>query len=264
MYYLKPQHTADRCFVLTGKNSSYTTHIHENLELIYIKTGSREVIIHQQAYLLKAGDLAVIYPFVPHGFRAVEQGECAWVGIHPLFLNPNGFSLFGQAPTCPVIAKNSQPAQLKLLLQALFLKNCHAALFIKGVVAAALSLCEPLLKINCAQEYGGQTNPAEVLQYIIAHAANGQLTAENTAQNFGMAERYFCAWLGRVFGMGFHRLLSCCRLNNAALMLTGSNTSVTQIGYKCGFESIRTFNRLFLAEYGCSPQQYRKNGQKQC
>lgn len=264
MYYLKPQHSADHCFVLTGENSDYGVHVHENIELVYVKSGSREVTINQQAYLLKAGDLAVVYPFVSHAFRALEQGECAWVGIHPLFLNPNGFSLFGKAPSCPVIAKGSQPEQLKLLLQALFLKNCSAAPFIKGTVAATLFLCEPLLKINHAQECGGQTDPTEVLQYIIAHATNGQLTAENTAQNFGMAERYFCAWLGRVFGMGFHRLLNCCRLNNAALMLTGSNLPITQIGYKSGFESIRTFNRLFLAEYGCSPQQYRKNGQKQC
>ena len=33
---------------------------------------------------------------------------------------------------------------------------------------------------------------------------------------------------------------------------------ITDVAYASGFSSIRTFNRVFSEEYGCSPSEYRK------
>lgn len=65
----------------------------------------------------------------------------------------------------------------------------------------------------------------------------------------------------------FRRHLGCTpstwinrqRLRRAALLLAHSNREVTAIGLDLGFGSASYFSRLFRAEYGCPPGEYRRN-----
>lgn len=51
--------------------------------------------------------------------------------------------------------------------------------------------------------------------------------------------------------------LKSCRMQAACRMLAGSNDSVTRISYACGFSSSSFFGKVFLAEMGMTPTEYR-------
>ena len=52
------------------------------------------------------------------------------------------------------------------------------------------------------------------------------------------------------------------RLNYAQAMLDGGNESITKICYECGFESQRTFNRVFKERYRVTPREYKNANRK--
>jgi AraC-like DNA-binding protein len=52
------------------------------------------------------------------------------------------------------------------------------------------------------------------------------------------------------------------RLNFAALMLRNEARSVSEIAMDVGYNSLSSFNRLFVRAYGMSPSQWRKQFQK--
>lgn len=68
--------------------------------------------------------------------------------------------------------------------------------------------------------------------------------------------------LSRVFSGTFHKnfnqYLNEIRLEYAASLLLYTNQTITDVYMNAGFESQRTFNRVFLEEYRLSPRDYRK------
>ena len=45
-------------------------------------------------------------------------------------------------------------------------------------------------------------------------------------------------------------------------MIANKENSITDIAYACGFQSVRSFNRIFKEEIGCTPKEYQKKYQK--
>lgn len=59
-------------------------------------------------------------------------------------------------------------------------------------------------------------------------------------------------------GITFNTFINNIRLEKAKLMLKKNDMTVTEIAFECGFGSIRSMNRIFLKQLGCSPTEYRK------
>ena len=56
----------------------------------------------------------------------------------------------------------------------------------------------------------------------------------------------------------FQAYINRLRIEKAKQLLTDTSDSITEISIKTGYNTIRSFNRAFLADTGLSPSQYRK------
>ena len=56
----------------------------------------------------------------------------------------------------------------------------------------------------------------------------------------------------------FQAYINKLRIEKAKQLLKETSDSVTEISIKTGYNTIRSFNRAFLADTGLSPSQYRK------
>ena len=56
----------------------------------------------------------------------------------------------------------------------------------------------------------------------------------------------------------FRRFLNTIRVEKACTLLQDSPMSIKEICYECGFESTRTFHRVFLEEQKMTPGDYRE------
>jgi AraC-like DNA-binding protein len=52
------------------------------------------------------------------------------------------------------------------------------------------------------------------------------------------------------------------RLGAASRMLVDTSQSISEISFKCGFNNLSNFNRIFKKKKGCSPTEFRDNYHK--
>lgn len=78
------------------------------------------------------------------------------------------------------------------------------------------------------------------------------------AEEMNISRSYFHRIYSKAFGVTFMQDVINSRLAAAADMLTGTNSSVSYIAEKCGYDSDSYFMRQFRKHYGCTPTEYRR------
>jgi len=89
---------------------------------------------------------------------------------------------------------------------------------------------------------------------------------ENYYRNIGLEEiarvanyspYHFTRFFKESTGMTFNDYLNSFRIKKVERLLLDMDLTITEVAYKAGFNSIKTFNRVFKKLKGCSPSEYR-------
>ncbi len=101
----------------------------------------------------------------------------------------------------------------------------------------------------------------QTVSYIAKHFKE-EMSLEKMARDMGVSK----FTLSRVFSGTFHRnfnqYLNEQRLNYVCVHLECTDKSITDISMDAGFESQRTFNRVFRERYKMTPREYRNCTEK--
>lgn len=99
----------------------------------------------------------------------------------------------------------------------------------------------------------------DVLFYIHQDIAR-ELPAKRLAEVAAYSEQHFHRLFKEVVGESIHQYIRRTRMEYAAnLLMFDSQSSVLQIGNKCGFNSVSSFSRAFKATFALSPGEWRKH-----
>jgi AraC-like DNA-binding protein len=89
------------------------------------------------------------------------------------------------------------------------------------------------------------------------------ISRENLAAHVGLSPSYF----GRLFkihtGRKFGDYINDLRVRRAAELLRSTDRVIIEIAFEPGFESLRTFNRVFMNTTGKTPSEYRDSASGQ-
>ena len=80
---------------------------------------------------------------------------------------------------------------------------------------------------------------------------------EEMAKDLGVSKYVLSRLFSKTFHRNFNQYLNDARLNYACHRLENTSDSITNICLDSGFESQRTFNRVFKERYKISPSDYR-------
>ena len=69
------QNRQEQLYLYLSKNNPYAVHLHRQLELIYVLSGSTTVTVEQQDFLLTPGQGVLVFPNQMHGLKHVEPGQ---------------------------------------------------------------------------------------------------------------------------------------------------------------------------------------------
>ncbi|MCC5813544.1 MAG: response regulator [Leptospira sp.] len=84
------------------------------------------------------------------------------------------------------------------------------------------------------------------------------LTRDNLSQTIDLSPDHMSRIFLEVTGKKIGDYINTRRLEFATKKLIGSDDTIISIAYEAGFESLRTFNRLFLKEFKENPANYRQ------
>ncbi len=85
------------------------------------------------------------------------------------------------------------------------------------------------------------------------------VTLGDAAKIAGMAEVSLSRFFKLRTGKTFVETLNEVRLGHATRMLIDTTNSINEIAYKCGFNNMSNFNRIFKKKKGSTPKEYRLN-----
>ncbi len=240
-------------------NLDFPPHLHRALEMAYLKKGSCRLLADGAEYDLAAGDLAVIFPDRVHAYRDSRDLD-ALIFILPLAaLSPFRDALTGQRPVCPVLKPGSWetdglPALMELALAD---QGAQEEAVMTGYFRAITGKALSRLTLTPAESKADNTVWDAVRLIRQDPAAN--LSRRDLARAVGVSESTLSHQFSRVLHLSLPRYVAQLRLEEAKRLLEETDLSVTQAAIKAGFGSLRSFNRVWRAQYGSSP---RRNPQK--
>ncbi|MDT4876653.1 HTH-type transcriptional activator RhaS [compost metagenome] len=86
-----------------------------------------------------------------------------------------------------------------------------------------------------------------------------EISLEDLARQVSMTEASFSRFIKKRTGLTFVESLNNIRLGHASRLLIDTTMHIAEISFKCGFNNLSYFNRVFKKKYACTPRQFREN-----
>jgi signal transduction histidine kinase/DNA-binding response OmpR family regulator/ligand-binding sensor domain-containing protein len=98
----------------------------------------------------------------------------------------------------------------------------------------------------------------KALQSVDKNIENTSYSVENLSSDMALSRSQLYRKLESIMGLSPNEFINSVRMKRAAQLLKDSEYTISEISDRCGFNTIRNFNRLFRDEFGVTPTQYRE------
>ncbi len=240
------------------KNINFPAHIHEDVELIYIKHGICTAFCDGEKYTLKDGNFFLVSPYRVHRYTECEAGEYIILIMDPKRLLRYTEIYLGSVPQIPLFsAENEREKTAPTLLENALSE--YLAEGFSGIVEGYLTAFFGKLLRLTIMEKPRVTHDKSllILQYCLTHY-HENITVADVAASLHLSRSYVSHLFANRFAIHFCDYINSLRLLEATALLREPDRAVTDIALLVGFSNLRTFNRAFLKQYGLTPSAYRK------
>lgn len=233
-------------------------HIHEAIEIIYVTDGSVELGVGQELYHMGKGDFAIVFPNVVHHYQVFDAGKnkAIYLFLEPSLSTNYLDKLQNYSPEYPIIHKDKLhpdvPNAIKTLLNR---KDCNAML-VQAYMQIILAYVFSEMKMVDKDEIGGDNLIYKAVEYV-ARNFNEEISLDKMAYDLCVSKYVLSRLFAKTFHCNFNRYVNEVRLNHVVALLESKKDSIINIGLDAGFESQRTFNRVFKERFKMTPREYR-------
>jgi AraC-like DNA-binding protein len=251
-------------------------HWHEDIEIIYLVEGHVKVGISNDIYNLNLGDILFIGSGAVHCF--FEERELSTRVVIQFRMSIYDNFLYGNEDTKtirPTFNKSmhlTPGTQIHSLMekqiQELMVEHSEEKdgykLFLKGrLYDLAGILMRYMPKGVYSPEAENQQMEklkklSKVFQYVEENYQNS-INLEVISKVAGFSKYHFSRFFKVNAGLTFLNYLNNFRITKAEWLLYYDKSSILEVAYKSGFNSVKTFNRVFRCLKGCAPMEYRNS-----
>lgn len=255
---------------------SYQAHWHSYGEFLLVGPGKTNIyMVNQKTYEMTEGDFLLVWPMEMHAIIDADRKESLVIQFSNAFIN----SLFDLQRIMHfyrdlhVVCINAHP-ELVAKLRALAdrMKEIWFAAGSDRELRCCMLLMEFMLTLDAyREELAPEIGSGDPYSYtdsvmrriiMVTDYIKNNLTADDLSQGAmaekaGISKDYFSRIFRSVTGMNYSKWLNMIRLEKATELLADKKMTLTEIAMLSGFQSISSFNRVFRAEKGMSPGEYR-------
>ena len=252
--------------------------MHEDFEMIYVKTGSIIVNIDGIKQSLRPGDFAFFRSRGVHGIYTENEAENDYyvLKIMPKFFYnltpknsqksvPNRFLIYNTALKTFWTKEELEGSEILRNLNRLIeeLENPGPITEITKILCG-LNILEQiyLSDYTTFESLSDEPNALlDIVAYINVWFAL-DLTAEDMAKRAHMNYAHFSRTFQRVTGKCFKDYLNFVRLNHAESLIVNTDMPITEVALKSGYSNASYFAALYKKAKGCSPTEQRRKSTK--
>ncbi len=247
---------------LTVKHNTYEVsfpdHMHKYIEILYVYSGEQHIKIENMVYCVKEGEAIIIFPDMIHSYFKAEKEKADELLLmcDPKILNPLFPSFKEYKTDNPIISKENINEETLFALNHIKPDDSFEIKF--GWTCIILSNIIGTLILNKDSRMPIQDITYKITGYIENNFTEN-ITRESLAKMFNVSIYYISRIFKNKFKMNLRSYLGLIRTEYAAVLIRTTNRTLTDIALESGFDSIRTFNRVFKDIYGISPSQFKNN-----
>ena len=251
-------------------------HYHNELELIYFKSGNGTQFVGDNIRNFKNGDIVLVGSNLPHYWQYSEAFKDAPIEVYVIHFNkdfwgkdfltiPENFEL------ARVIEKSKQGIQIKENFNTYLTESIVRVIETQGT-KKILNLIEVLLEIGkcneaeCLVSLGFKANFQEsernriqdIYNYTLKNY-NQQINLDTIALVAKMSRTSFCKFFKLRTGKTYSVFLNEIRIGNACKMLIEKKSTVKEVCFESGFLNFSSFHKCFKDITGLTPLKYQSS-----
>lgn len=249
---------------------SFARHMHSFFELHYIVSGQGKLVLENEEYELKPGQLFLLAPKVyhaqlPDAKNPMEEYHFSFEIQHEKFTKRGSIS-DALALEEFYICEDIYNMELCFKELELELNNCEMGyktairlILEKILLATARNFSAKDIKENKDMVSDGIPDDRRSLlmdeAFLYSHK---NLTLDGLSTLLNLSPRHTERLVLEKYGTTFSKYRTQSRLNAAVNMMGDTDLKLSEIAERCGFSSYLHFAKQFQKSFGVSPSKYRK------
>lgn len=245
----------------SGKTCISTSpHLHNALEIVWVTEGALELGVGQELYHMENGDIGFVFPNIIHHYQVFTDRESVAVFIKspPFVLSTFDEILLNYAPEYPIIKAGDVDRETYRALGAVMKTKQTEFAIVQAYLQIVLARCIRNFKLVEKRSVGSDDLIYQTVAYVSGNFKN-TFSLEDMAKDLGVSKYVLSRIFSKTFHSNFKQYLNDTRLDYARRRLENTEDSITNICLDSGFDSQRTFNRVFKERFRVSPTEYRKS-----
>ncbi len=237
------------------KNLNNLSHYHSDYELIHVNKGSAQITVNEHLFKVGLNESVFVNSNDIHHIHADDQTVITVLKADKEYFEK---ILAPKILLSPII---DEEVDVKSFLESVYLElkrsdensdmmvNCMSVQFF-------ITLFRNSPTVERKSETVGKMSTYEIYRELCRKISveYATITFESAAKHMKFSEPHFSKVFHIIFGMTFTQYLNTVRIAAAIEMLQNGCMSVTEISDRCGFNTIRNFNRVFKKTTGYSPR----------
>ena len=271
--------TQSDCFAIlsrTKEEFNFPVHYHEEFELNFIQNakGAKRVIGgHIEA--IDELELVLVGPNLQHGWfnHQCKSREIFEITIQfhrdlidEKFLQRNQMSFIRnmfQQSLRGILFPQETAAAIAPRLKGLLQKTGFESVLELMALLHELSLSPNLrilsdISFQAADSITYNSRRIESVMAFLNKNFDKDISLAEAAKQVAMSEVAFSRFFKHRTGKTFVDTLNEIRLGHASRMLIDTTQSISEIAYRCGFNNMSNFNRMFKKKKHCTPKEFRE------
>ena len=247
-------------------------HLHRHLEFVCILEGRVKFTINGETRILSNGDSALITPYTTHSYHPIDDDCVRFILVfEPEYIGSLGNILLENHPVNPIISGDVMRAEFDPLLDTLKfiaenIRNsdttslCYAQAFSQLIYFLGKVLSITDLTHNSgikSKIYLDSINIAND-QYV-----DSSFDIESVAHILHVSASRIQQLFHKHMHISFKKYLTLLRISRAKLLLKETSMPMSEIALASGFNSVRSFNRLFKLHVNLTPLEYKKSSENE-
>lgn len=261
------QNRKEQLYLYLSNNNPYAVHLHRQLELIYVLSGSTTVTVEQQEFPLTPGQGVLVFPNQMHGLKHVDPGQNLLCIFEPDFCHSFRHFFQNKKPSRNDFAISTLSEHSHIALQGLEAlastmekdrpTPSDVQIYAEGYLTLLLADLLPSLPLQTRKSTEDLELEQRLLLYLDANYTK-ELSLDSLSKEFGVSRFVLSRIFTEKFHTSFPDYVNSRRLDYARDLLLSTELSVTQIALDAGFGSSRTFFRAFQDTFHTTPGAYRR------
>jgi len=249
------------------KGYSWQNHLHKSFEFIFVEKGTLKVSVNKEDYSVGAGSAVMVFPYEVHSIKG-DEDTVYFVAVFSMDLCESFYNYSEKSiPESHIFAPEKEVVEY---LKHYIMKPQDELIDFKKVPdvpffylkSCLYALCGSFTnKVNFTDSPRNTMLTEEILDYIEKNYQQ-DITLKTLSDAICYDYHYISRIFNETFKMNFKVLVNQYRCEKAAILLANTGKTVSDIALSCGFQSVRSFNRVFSEYSSLTPSDYRKSSSK--